>query len=322
MKKILCALLSLVLLLSIAATPAFAEEEKKIVVGLSLNLQDEINVKFQEVYRELIETKYPQIELIVTNALGDTARQLSDVESLLEQDVDIIILRAVDADAGVACVEKIKSTNPDIYILLHDSNVNSDLWDVRVMGDQGDHGHAIGQYLKEYLDADESRVVNMGYIHGGTTTTVMRRETGIYDICQEYVDAGRLNTLITGLATWSADKAMALAEDWLNTYPEINCIAAASDEMAIGVIQALEGAGVDMDKFLVFGVDGTEAGQSYIRSGELDATSYQNIPVAVDKILEVCVGLMNGQTYEKEINPNNYFPMTKDTIDELVGAAE
>ena len=63
------------------------------------------------------------------------------------------------------------------------------------------------------------------------------------------------------------------------------------------------------------------AGQEYIRSGELDATSYQDVPKAVSKILEVCVGLVNGQTFDKEINPQNYFPMTIDNIDELVGSA-
>ncbi len=316
MKKVFCFLLSAALLLGMLCAPAMAEDEK-IVIGLSLNLQDEINVKFQEIYEQLIAENYPNVELVVTNALGDTSRQLSDVESLIMQDCDVIILRAIDADSGVVCAEAIKNAN--IYLVLHDTNVNTDIWDVRVMGDQGDHGKAIGKAIKEYLDADEARVVNMGYIHGGTTVTVMRRETGIYDVCGDYVENGRLNTLITGNAAWSADKAMALAEDWLNTYPEINCIAAASDEMAIGVIQALEGAGVNMDEFLVFGVDGTEAGQQYIRSGELDATSYQDIPVAVAKILEVCVGLVNGQTFDKEINPNNYYPMSIDNIDALLG---
>ena len=314
MKKFVCMLLTLALLAA-CAVGAVAEEEK-ITVGLSLNLQDEINVKFQEVYEQLINEKYTNVDLIVTNALGDTSRQLSDIESLIMQDCDVIILRAIDADSGVVCAEAVK--NAGIYLVLHDSSVNTDIFDVRVMGDQGDHGRAIGQAMKEYLDGDESRVINMGYINGGTTANLQKRETGIYEVCAEYVENGRLNTLITGVADWSADTAMAMAEDWLNTYPEMNCIAAASDEMAIGVIQALEGAGVDMDEFLVYGVDGTEAGQEYIRSGELDATSYQDIPVAVDMILQVCVGLANGETFEKEINPHNYYAMNSENIDALL----
>ncbi len=317
MKKILSVILSVTLMASTVVMPTYAEEEK-ITVGLSLNLQDETNVRFQEVYEQIIEEEYPNVELVVTNALGDTSRQLNDVESLIMQDCDVIVLRAIDADSGVACAEAVK--NAGIYLVLHDSSVNTDIYDVRVIGDQMDHGYAIGQAIKDWLKEDESRVVNMGYIHGGTTVNIMKREAGIYETCKDEVESGRLNTLITGCADWSADKAMAMAEDWLNTYPEINCIAAASDEMAIGAIQALVGAGVDMDEFLVYGVDGTEAGQAYIRSGELDATSFQNVPIAVEKILEVCVGLVNGETFEKEINPNNFFPMNKDNIDTLLAS--
>ena len=313
MKKLMGILTALVLALGMVSVAA--ADDTKIRIGLSLNLQDEMNVRMQSFYEEEIAANYPNAELIVTNALGDTARQLNDVESLIMQDCDVIVLRAIDADSGVACAEAIH--NAGIFLVLHDSSVNTDVWDVRVMGDQLDHGKAIGDYIAKYLAEDETRVVNMGYIHGGTTENIMKREMGIYETCK----SDRLHTIVTGCATWNAEKAMAFAEDWLQTYPEINCIAAASDEMAIGVIQALEGANVDMDKFLVFGVDGTEAGQEYIRSGELDATSYQDVPKAVSKILEVCVGLVNGQTFDKEINPQNYFPMTIDNIDELVGSA-
>ena len=173
MKKFVCMLLTLALLAA-CAVGAVAEEEK-ITVGLSLNLQDEINVKFQEVYEQLINEKYTNVDLIVTNALGDTSRQLSDIESLIMQDCDVIILRAIDADSGVVCAEAVK--NAGIYLVLHDSSVNTDIFDVRVMGDQGDHGRAIGQAMKEYLDEDESRVINMGYINGGTTANLQKRET-------------------------------------------------------------------------------------------------------------------------------------------------
>lgn len=315
MKKLFCLLLVAVLTLGLMAV-GHTEGEEKIRVGLSLNLQDETNVRFQKIYEELVQTKYPQVELIVTNALGDTSRQLSDVESLIIQGCDVIILRAIDADSGVVCAEAIHDAG--IYCVLHDSSVNTDCWDVQVMGDQLDHGKAIGEYIQAWLDEDETRVVNMGYIHGGTTENIMKRELGIYETCT----SDRLNTLVTGCATWSAEKAMAFTEDWLQVYPEMNCIAAASDEMAIGAIQALQGAGVDFDEFLVFGVDGTEAGQAYIRSGELKATSYQDVEKAIDMTLDVCVGLVNGETFDKHVNPNNYYPMTIDNIDELVGAAE
>ena len=315
MKKILSILLVAAMLFSMAIIPAVAAEEK-IVIGLSQNRMDEYSIQSEIYYKNLIDEKYPNVELVITNALNDTSRQLSDVESLIMQDCDVIIFRAIDAESGVACIEKIKEAG--IYCVLLDSAVNTDLYDCRIMADQIDNGRAIGEYIQKWLDADETRVVNMGYIHGGTNENVMKREYGIYETCT----SDRLKTVVTDCAFWSTETAMSLAEDWLMAYPDINCIAVASDEMAIAVIQALDGAGVNHDEFLVFGVDGTTAGQEYIRSGELDATSYQDNSIVIAKVLEVAVGLVNGETFEKEINPNALSPMTIENIDALVGAAK
>ena len=311
MKKVMCLLVLVVFAICIA-TLGVAEEEK-IIVGLSLNFQDETNQRMLGEYEKLIAEKYPMIDLRVTNALYDTARQLADVESLIEQECKIIIFRSIDADSGVACIEAIH--NAGIISVLSDCSVNSDLWDVRVMGEQRDHGLAIGRYIQSMLDEDPDLVLNMGYIHGGTTENIMKRESGIYEACT----SDRLHTLVTGCAYWNAEKAMAMAEDWLQAYPEMNCIATASDEMSVGAIQALLAAGVDMDHFYVFGVDGNPVGQEYIRSGELTATSYQDVGGLVDKTLEVCVGLAHGETYEKEVNPHNFYTMTKENIDEILG---
>lgn len=312
MKKALCILLSLVLLLSLGVT---ASAEEKILIGLSQNRQDEYSVQSEAFYKKIIAEKYPNAELVVTNALNDPARQLSDVESLIQMGCDVIIFRAIDAASGVAPIEAIKEAG--IYCVLLDSAVDTDIYDVRIMGDQIDHGRAIGDYIQKWLDEDETREVYMGYIHGGTNENVMKREYGIYETCT----SERLHTVVTDCASWNIEKAMTMTENWLQTYPELNCIAVASDEMAIAAIQALETAGVDMDNFLVFGVDGTTAGQEYIRSGKLDATSYQDNNITLNKVLEVAIGLVNGETFDHEVNPHAYFPMTIDNIDELVGPA-
>lgn len=317
MRKILSVLLVAMLLVSTCVVScAAAEEEKKILVGLSQNRMDEYSVSSEAYYKQLIEEKYPNVELVITNALNEAERQLSDVESLILQGCDVIIFRAIDAESGVACIEKIKEAG--IYCVLLDSAVNTDLYDVRVMCDQIDNGRAVGTYLQQWLDADENRTLNMGYIHGGTNENVMKRELGIYETCT----SDRLKTVVTDCAFWSTDKAMSLAEDWLMTYPDLNCICCASDEMAIAVIQALQGANVDLDNFIVTGVDGTAAGQEAIRAGGLDVTSYQDNAVMISKVMEVVVGLVNGETFEKEINPHALAAMSLENIDELVGPAQ
>ena len=120
------------------------------------------------------------------------------------------------------------------------------------------------------------------------------------------------------MGDWQANKAMQIVEDWLQAFPQINVIAAMNDEMAVGAIQALKAAGVDFDDYVVLGVDGTVNGQNYIRSGELDATTFQDVRKSSREVFDVAVGLAQGKTYEKTITPDIISLMTIDTIDELV----
>jgi ABC-type sugar transport system substrate-binding protein len=118
---------------------------------------------------------------------------------------------------------------------------------------------------------------------------------------------------------WNADKGMAITEDWLQSQPSLNVIAAMNDEMAIGAIQALKAAGADMNKWLVFGVDGTANGQVYIKSGELDATTYMDLAMTTSIIADTAERLVNGEQVEKTVWANDSVVLlTKDNIDQII----
>lgn len=304
----------LLLIVAMCLVPlgSFAEERTDYKIGISLPNADEFWFNQAMIYDEIAKT-YEDLTLVSINAQSDAGKQLTDVETLIAQGCDAIIITGVDADACVASVEAIKAAG--IICVVYENEPATDVYDVRVMGDNLDHGKSIGSYIQAWLDEDETRVCNMGYITGSTDENTNRRMTGIYETCT----SDRLNTLITGVADWSPDKAMAMAEDWLLAYPNMNCIACANDEMAVAAIQAVKAAGKDLDDFLIFGVDGTVTGQEAIRNGEMDATSYQDSGIACAKNIEVALGLLNGKTYDKMVNPENYVLMTIDNIDEILG---
>lgn len=292
---------------------AFEEEEGKLVIGMSLNEEIDFVTELQSTLEEKAE-EAGNVEIIFTNANGDAEKQLSDVDSLITQNPDVIVMRAVDADAGVACVEAVKAAG--IYCIVQDTPVNTEEYDCRIIGDQSMVGQLIGSYMQEWLDEEEDRTIHMGYINGGSSETLKKRETGIYDA----VDPERIQTFSSQIAAgFSAEDAMSYAEDWLQSQPDMNCIACANDEMAAACIQALSAAGVDFDHFLVFGCDGGAIGQQYLQSGELDATAYQSVSKIADSILEVSRELMDGTVYEdKQYNPQAFVLMTKDNIEEIL----
>lgn len=282
---------------------------KKIKIGVSLNNTIDFVTTLQQIMEEKASVR-DDIELVFTNAGDSPEKQMSDVESLIAQKPDVIVLRAVDPDAGAACVEAVK--NAGIYCVVQDTQVNTEEYDTYIFGAQSVHGNMIGSYIQGWLEEDSSRHAYMGYINGSANAAIQGRETGIYEV----VDSDRITTLAQYIATgFNAEEAMATAEDWILSYPNMNVIACANDEMAIAVIQALTAAGKNFDDFLVFGVDGTEMGREYLVSGQLKATTYQDSYKTVDKLFEVCLGLVNGETYEKVIDPENVTLLTKENAD-------
>lgn len=289
------------------------ESGEQLVIGVALNEEIDFVTELQNALEEGA-AKAGDIEIIFTNANGDAEKQLSDVDSLITQAPDVIVMRTVDSDAGVACVEAIKAAG--IYCIVQDTPVNTDLYDCRIVGDQSMVGQLIGDYMQNWLNEDENRQIHMGYINGSTTETIKKRESGIYEV----VDSNRIETFSSQVAQgFSAEGAMSYAEDWLQSQPDMNCIACANDEMAAACIQALTAAGVDFDDFLVFGCDGGTIGQQYLESGELDATVYQSVSKVADTILEVSRGLVDGKNYENKMyDPKCYELLTKDNISEVI----
>ena len=58
-------------------------------------------------------------------------------------------------------------------------------------------------------------------------------------------------------ANWSRAEAQTLMENWLTAHPnQINGIIGQNDEMALGAIEAIKAAGLDVKSFAIAGIDG------------------------------------------------------------------
>ena len=70
-------------------------------------------------------------------------------------------------------------------------------------------------------------------------------------------------------AGWLRTTAMDLMTNWLTAGEPFDAVFANNDEMAIGAIQAMKSAGVDMTKVIVVGVDATQDGLAEMQAGGL-----------------------------------------------------
>ena len=114
---------------------------------------------------------------------------------------------------------------------------------------------------------------------------------------------------------WQRQNAADLVTNWLAAGTRFDAVVANNDEMAIGAIQALKGAGVPMDSVVVGGIDATADGLAAMRAGDLDVTVFQDAAGQGRGSIDAVLKLIKGEKLEAQI----YIPfelVTKDNIDQ------
>lgn len=123
--------------------------EKQIKIGLSLPTQREERwVRDKEKMEEVAAQM--GVELIVKVADANTQEQITQVESLLTQGIDVLILAPHDASASATLVDKAKQEG--IPVIAYDRLItNTDKLDVYMSFDNVKVGELQGKYITEQV---------------------------------------------------------------------------------------------------------------------------------------------------------------------------
>ena len=298
-----------------SASSGASSEGESLTIGVSMNSADEFRTSlYNAIEAEANERGY---EVIQTNADFDPSKQLSDVESLIQKQPDVIVIFAVDGEAAVAAVDAVKAAG--IGCVAVDFHINTDAYDVLIADNQTLHGELQAQYVLDWLAEDESRVANVGYLIGAYMESALERRDGFVNACNSEIN-DRVTLLSEQCGNWMADDAMAITEDWIQRFPEMNVFVSMNDDMAIGCIQALKAAGRSMDDVLVLGIDGTVNGIASVREGDLDATTVVDVNGTADVVITTCEQVAAGEQFNgSTLEPGMIQLVTKDNVDEVVG---
>jgi len=308
-KKIIIALitLSMVMVMAFAAFGAEAEGEPiKVKMGFSWHTNtDEVFSTYSHFVNTIVdeinkEGKY-EIELIETSAENDSAQQMNDVESLIEMECDVIMFSAVDQAASVSIVDKIYEAGipcVNSYKMTDSENVTSV---VRTM----DHyyiGELFAEWLDNYMNENPDVSLTIAFISGNPAQpdTLKRCQAFEDKFLPKWEDSGRVTYLGYQYGEQNAEKAIPIAEDWLQSNPEINCFISSSDMMTYGVYNVCKAAG--RDDILFVTADGTSAVCEEIEEGNLQMTIGMDKKTICRVVVETCLDAALGNPVEKEIN--------------------
>lgn len=189
------------------------------------------------------------------------SEQLSQVEDVIVKKPDAIVFIPVDYKALVPAVEKINAAGIPVTNITDRSAGGNFV--AFVGADDYSIGLAIARRLLKAIGGKGNVIILEG-VKGSLTST--NRVRGFNDALKENPD---VKLLASQPANFQRLNALQVMENLMQSFPSIDGVLAANDPMAVGALEALEGAN---RKALVVGINGSKEAVELIKSGKLLAS--------------------------------------------------
>jgi ribose transport system substrate-binding protein len=268
-----------------------AKKNGKILVGFS---QMENNGPWRIAETQSIKDeaakRASKFDLIVTDAQGQTAKQVSDVEDLIARRVDVILLAPREFEGLGPALQAAKEAKiPVILIDRIAAGTPGQDYVAFVGSDFIEEGRRAG----EWLDKQSKGKAGIVELTGTSGASVAQdRSQGFKNAIQGSPD---MKIIASQTADFTRATAQKVMENIIQAKgKEITAVYAHNDEMALGAIQALKDAGLKPGQdVLVVSVDGEKDALKAVARGEMNVTVECNPrfgPIAFDTIEKYLAG--------------------------------
>lgn len=306
MKKIAAILLTFILAFSVVGCGIVIEGEQKGTtknskangtIGLSVSTQ---NNPFFVTLVEGATKKANElgVDLTVVDAGDDATKQVSDIEDLVSKNISVLIVNPVDSDACSGAVQA--AINNGVKVISVDRVVNNVEVDCEIASDNVAGAQLATQYLVDKL-GEGVKVAELQGTSGASAA--IDRGTGFHNIAD-----AKLTVVASQTANFDRTQGMSVMENMLQAHGDIQGVFAANDEMALGAVEAVSGAGKDV---LVVGFDATDDAIAAIKAGKMGATIAQQPALIGSTAIDNAMKMLNGE----KVNSNIPVEVTLVTID-------
>lgn len=286
-------------LLSAAVLALFAGSAHAENVGITIARSDSAFLTILRNGMQDQAAKLDGVTVQVEDAQNDASRQLDQVQNFVSSGVDAIIVVAVDGDSTPALTKMATDAGiPIVYANHPPADVDKLPETAAFVGsNEIDSGTLETKEVCRLLGGKGAAYVLMGPLNNHSSLT---RTKDIHDVIATDECKG-MSVIEEQSANWDRLEAANIMTNWLSTGREFNAIIANNDEMAIGAIQAMKAAGVDMSKVVVGGIDATPDGLAAMAAGDLDVTVFQNAIAQGAAAMDAAVALSRDQKTARQI---------------------
>ena len=292
MKRVLFVLLIVMFTMTMvfAAGSQEAEGEKTYNVGAAVyGLQGE----YMRLWTTALE-RHPDVvsglvKITVFDGKYDASVQQSQFETMSTQGYDGALFVPIDIEAGAAAVATAK--NAGIPVVGSNTRVNTDDLLSYVGSDDQKSGYMEAISVIEQIGGSGNVVIIEGPI--GQSAQIERRAGNM----KALEENPSVKVLEMRTANWSRAEALSLMENWLNAHPgKIDGVIGQNDEMALGAIQAIEQAGLNVKDFGIAGIDGVTDAMLAVKDKKM-VSILQDATAQAQGALDVLLAELIGPSY-------------------------
>jgi len=255
------------------------------------------------------------VDCIETDAVNDTNKELSNVESMLAKGIDCLAFEAASLDASVASIQAANQKN--VPVVQFNGKASGGDYVTFIGSEQTDSGVKLGQFLQgvyKQLGKDKLRGIYLRGVAGQITD--IARNDGLKNYLSS-VGLGDKIEFVEQYADYDRGKGQAVTESMLTKDKNYDFIVANNDDMILGALQTVKQFGL---KLPMAGVDGLPESLAAIKSGDLAATVFQDPEGQGGGGVWGCYLAVKGVNLPKELLIP-FTLVTKDNVDDFVAIA-
>jgi ribose transport system substrate-binding protein len=295
---------------AIAATCALAvaAQAQEYRIGITQNNVgvDSYQTTYEQAFIAAADAN-DRVEAVVLDAGGDVARQIAQIQDLIQQQVDAIIIWPTNGQAVVPAVRQ--AHNAGIPVIVTNSNIAEEGFDF-IASFSGPNniqqGASSAELMCEALDG-EGNIVQISGQPG--YTTAIERQQGFEDRLAEACPG--VTIMETQPGDWNREKSQRVMEAFLVKYDNIDGVYAGDDNMGVGALNAAKAAGREGIAFI--GATNFSVGYEAMERGEYYGSIYQSPVDDAEAALQTAIDVLDGE----DVPFLNYFETPKITQENM-----
>jgi ribose transport system substrate-binding protein len=240
---------------------------------------------------------HDDVEFVLLEGTNDSASQVAQVEQLIAEDPDVLIILPHEGDPLTpVALEAMESGIPVVNV---DREFASEgAYRTWIGGDNYGIGVSAAEYIAEQLDC-QGNVVEIQGVAGISVTEL--RTAGFADTIEQLCGDG-ISIVAQQPADFLPDQGLEVMETILQAESDIDAVYTHDDDMAMGVVSAIQNADRE-DEMILTGAGGSQEAMEMIQDGGLYAATFLYNPSMSASAVRVARLIALGEGFEELVEP-------------------